>query len=102
MKFCKYCKKPISDDAVWSPDREGNGYHLACLCEMEFRSGDKQIYDNGRADILDKIRAEIEETYMNITYQDNKDRKATWGLRKALEIIDKYKADRRNDGNEEI
>ena len=43
--------------------------------------------------VLDKIRAEIEETYMNITYQENKDRKATWGLRKALQIIDKYKAE---------
>lgn len=43
--------------------------------------------------ILDKIRAEIAETYMNITYQENKDRKATWGLRKALQIIDKYKAE---------
>ena len=40
-----------------------------------------------------KIRAEIEKTYMNITYQENKDRKAAWGLRKALEIIDKYKAE---------
>lgn len=48
-------------------------------------------------DVLDKIRAEIEETYQNITYQENKDRKATWGLRKALEIIDKYKA----EGSEE-
>ena len=44
-------------------------------------------------DVLDKIRAEIEKTYMNITYQENKDRKAAWGLRKALEIIDKYKAE---------
>ena len=43
--------------------------------------------------VLDKIRAEIEETYMNITYQENKDRKATWGLRKALQIIDKYKTE---------
>ena len=43
--------------------------------------------------MLDKIRAEIEETYINITYQENKDRKATWGLRKALEIIDKYKTE---------
>lgn len=44
-------------------------------------------------EVLDKIRAEIEETYMNITYQENKGRKATWGLRKALQIIDKYKAE---------
>ena len=43
--------------------------------------------------VLNKIRAEIEETYMNVTYQENKDRQATWGLRKALEIIDKYRAE---------
>ena len=52
-----------------------------------------QQFDAVPIDVLDKIRAEIEETYMNITYQENKDRKATWGLRKALEIIDKYKAE---------
>ena len=46
--------------------------------------------------VLDKIRAEIEETYMNITYQENKGKKATWGLRKALEIIDKYTAESEN------
>ena len=46
-----------------------------------------------KCEVLDKIRAEIEETYMNITYPENKDRKATWGLRKALQIIDKYKAE---------
>ncbi len=44
-------------------------------------------------EVLDKIRAEIEETYMNITYQENSYKKATWGLRKALEIIDKYKGE---------
>lgn len=49
-------------------------------------------YEKG-IEVLDKIRAEIEETYTNITYQENRDRKATWGLRKALEIIDKYKAE---------
>lgn len=38
-------------------------------------------------------KEEIEETYMNITYQENKDRKATWGLRKTLQIIDKHKAE---------
>lgn len=53
-----------------------------------------ELSDFIKVDILDKIIAEIEETYMNITYQENKDRKATWGLRKALQIIDKYKTDR--------
>lgn len=41
--------------------------------------------------ILTEIQTEIEETAVNITYQENKDRKGTWGLRKASEIIDKYK-----------
>lgn len=39
---------------------------------------------------LGNIKSEIEEIYINVTYQENKDRKATWGLRKALKIIDKY------------
>jgi hypothetical protein len=63
MRICKYCKKPISDDdQVWNPDGEGNGYHHSCLCEMEFMSRDRQIYDKGRTDVLDKIRAEIVDT----------------------------------------
>lgn len=41
-------------------------------------------------DVIDKIRTEIEDTYINLSYKEN--RKATWGLRKALEIIDKNKA----------
>ena len=49
-----------------------------------------------KCEMLDKIRAEIEETYMNMTYQENKDRKATWGLRMALQIIDKYNAESEN------
>ena len=47
-------------------------------------------YNKG-IEVLDKIRAEIEETYINLTYQENKDKTSSWGLRKALEIIDKYK-----------
>lgn len=46
--------------------------------------------------VLDKIRAEITEVYINITYQENKNRKATWGLRKAMQIIDEYKAESEN------
>lgn len=49
-------------------------------------------------DVIDKIRNEIKATYMTITYQEN----ATWGLRKALQIIDKYKAeDEAEHGNED-
>ena len=42
--------------------------------------------------ILDKIRSEIEEVYINLTYEENRSRRASWGLRRALEIIDKYKS----------
>ncbi len=85
MRICKYCKEPISDNMVWNPDREGNGYHHACLCEMEFRSRNRQIYDKGRADALDKIRAEIAEE-AKCTMNENR----AGGLYKALQIIDKY------------
>ena len=55
MRICKYCKKPILDNNVWNPDSEGNGYHHACLCLMEFASRDRQIYNKGRADALKQI-----------------------------------------------
>ena len=51
-------------------------------------------YEDGKNDILDKIIAEIEETSMNITYHENYKVGGTWGLRKALEIIDKYKTEK--------
>ena len=49
--------------------------------------------------VLEKIRAEIAEVYINITYQEN--RKATWGLRKAMQITDKYisKSENKNEDN---
>lgn len=50
-----------------------------------------------KCDVFDKIRDEIEEIDINITYQENKNRKASWGLRKVLEIIDKYKAESEED-----
>lgn len=48
--------------------------------------------------VLDKIRAEIEETYMNLTYEEIHKVGGSWGLRKALEIIDKYKAESEDKG----
>ena len=85
MKICKYCKKPISDNDVWNPDSEGNGYHNDCLCEMEFRLRDRQIYDKGRADVLDKIRAEIKglQTYFHKMLI----------LDEVMQILDKYNAE---------
>ena len=87
MRICKYCKKPISDNAVWNPDKEGNGYHHACLCEVEFMLRDKQIYDKGRADMLDKIRAEIEAKCCITVGREND---AAITLHDVFEIIDKY------------
>ena len=73
-------------------------YEKHTVVDISKRTGtisetDVEIVDVLPIDVLDKIKAEIKETYMNITYQENKDRKATWGLRKALEIIDKYKTE---------
>lgn len=90
MKICKYCKKPISNEAVWNPDSEGNGYHHACLCEMEFKSRDRRIYNKGKADVLDKIRAEIEQL---IGERNLDDYDFCSGLICARKIIDKYKAE---------
>lgn len=92
MRICKYCKKPISDNDVWNPDSEGNGYHHACLCEMEFRSKDRQIYDKGRADVLDKLRAEI-AVLDDADYDYEGYYKA---VTDALKIIDKYRAESEN------
>lgn len=52
----------------------------------------KEAVEMSKVDVLDKIRDEIEKTYLNITYQENKNG-ASWGLRKALDIIDKYKGE---------
>lgn len=94
MKICKYCKKPISNpDVVWNTDSEGNGYHYDCLCEMEFRSRDRQVYNKGKVDVLDRIRAEIVE------YKDDKIIHAERNemIDTVLEIIDKYKAESEDD-----
>ena len=95
MKICKYCGKPVSDDDIWNPDQEGNGYHHACLIEMEFKSRDKQIYDKGRADVLDKIRAEIDELYSYVEFDE--DLKTSFNmvrLEEVQKVIDKYKEDK--------
>lgn len=104
MKICKYCKKPISDNDVWNPDSKGNGYHHACLCEMEFMSRDKKIYNKGRADILDKIkrtRKEIENEVKFWSEPGKYDAMSTVNARKAkaqsykhcLELIDELIAE---------
>ena len=106
MKICKYCKKPILDNCVWNPDSEGNGYHNACLGEMEFRWRNRQIYDKGGADVLDKLRAEIMNLnvwgtrYNPDTDKDRKPQIVQKVKEHVIEIIDKYKeegTDRRED-----
>lgn len=103
MKICKYCKKPILDNCVWNPDSEGNGYHHACLCEMEFRLRDRQIYDKGRADVLDKIRAEIEHIGGDDekAFCKNLNESYKQGLKDALKVINKYKAESESQESEE-
>ena len=51
------------------------------------------IKELNQVGVLDKIRAEIEEIELNITYAENHKVGGTWGLRKALDIIDKYTAE---------
>lgn len=49
-----------------------------------------RAYADGANNVLDKVSAEIEDTYINLTCEENY---KAWGLRKALEIIDKYKTE---------
>ena len=86
MSICKYCNKPIDDNDIWNPDKDGNGYHHSCLCEMEFKSRDKRIYDKGRTDALEQVRAEIEAEKQG--YPPSADEYKI--INKVLQIIDKY------------
>ena len=88
MRLCKYCNKPIAEKDIWNPDNDGNGYHHQCLVDMEFKARDKQIYDKGKMDVLDKIRTEIEEEYHDVLAEDIP---YAEGLERALIIIGKYR-----------
>ena len=92
MKFCKYCNKPIDGESVWNPDKDGNGYHHSCLCEMEFKSRDKRIYNKGRTDVLEQIRAEIMDTG---AYEQETNGKTEFlkGIDYCLSVFDKYMAE---------
>ena len=90
MGFCKYCKKPIIDERdMCNPDENGNGYHNECFVEMQIIMRNKAIYDKGKNDVLDKIRAEIAE------YKDDKvihvERNEMIDI--VLDIIDKYRGE---------
>ena len=87
MKICKYCKKPILDKDIWNPDSEGNGYHHACLCEIEFRLRDRKIYNKGFTDALNKIKSEIKKMDFDFgDFYDHTDRI----IEMILKLIDKY------------
>ena len=93
MRICKYCNKPIAEKDIWNPDNDGNGYHHQCLIDMEFKARDKQIYDKGKMDVLNKIRAEIEEQKECRCFDDDDMFVYRTGLEDAIEIIDKYKVE---------
>lgn len=63
------------------------------LCKRDLSKECKGDYKDCTDCILDKIRAEIEEVELNITYKENHKVGGTWGLRKALEIINKYRGE---------
>ncbi|MBP5565380.1 MAG: hypothetical protein J6X45_06645 [Lachnospiraceae bacterium] len=91
MRLCKYCNKPIAQKDIWNPDNDGNGYHHQCLVDMEFKARDKQIYDKGKTDVLDKIKAEtmqLDLYYDNDYFSGNKD--PMYKCNEVLQIIDKY------------
>jgi hypothetical protein len=89
MRICKYCNKPIVEKDIWNPDNDGNGYHHKCLIDMEFEARDRQIYDKGKMDAFDKIRAEIDKLQ---TYKMFVGEKTVYVERDdVLAIIDKYK-----------
>lgn len=104
MRVCKYCNKPIAEKDIWNPDSDGNGYHHRCLIKMEFDARDKRIYDKGKIDVLDKIRAEIKEKYGNYDicewfedydYEENdvSEYRLVGGVSDILAIIDRYRAE---------
>lgn len=102
LKICKYCGKPIMRGEVWNPDKNGNGYHHACLIDIEFNENKKRVERLAQKSILDKIRSEIEqaadkqfqiamgvsdlnERYVHIQMEN--------AYRHSLSVIDKYMAE---------
>ena len=66
------------------------------ISEIEIKSMTKEQnymrgYEDGKSDVLDKIRAEIEQGYCKV--EDDYDRGRNMGLYIAMQIIDHYKAE---------
>ena len=78
------------------------------ISEIEIKSMTKEQnymcgYENGKSDVLDKIRAEIEEIAKPNEFGGRGNGKSVrYGLCKALEIIDKYKAEDDGCSNYEL
>ena len=96
-----------------NPDGYGNGYHHFCLVDKEFRERDNSIfqkgYNKGKADVLDEIRAEIEqkieqERFARAVFRhEEKDAVkaeqctgSIFAYNNVLKLIDKYKAESEN------
>lgn len=95
LEICKYCGKPIMRGEVWNPDENGNGYHHACLIDIEFNENKKRVERLAQKSILDKIRAEIQGIEINGQIDEH-----TLFIRSgnevkniALDIINKYTAE---------
>ena len=97
LKICKYCGKPIMRGEVWNPDENGNGYHHACLIDIEFNENKKRVERLAQKSILDKIRAEIDKRKSTIDKAISEDELKIEGMKEAytdcLEIIDNCKAE---------
>lgn len=61
MRLCKYCDKPIEDNEVWNPDKNGDGYHSSCLTKMQFEARDNGIYHKGYVAATNRLKSMIEE-----------------------------------------
>ena len=89
IKICKYCGERIPRGELWNPDQDGNGYHHACLINMEIEEETKRVKKLAQNYILNKVRNEIENVEISGNIRDVECFRA--GLNVALNIIDKYK-----------
>lgn len=95
LEICKYCGKPIMRGEVWNPDENGNGYHHACLIDIEFNENKKRVERLAQKSILNKIRAEIQGIEINGQIDEHAlfIRSGNEVKNIALDIINKYTAE---------
>lgn len=93
LEICKYCGKSIMRGEVWNPDENSNGYHHACLIDIEFNENKKRVERLAQKSILDKIRVEIDAArFIDKDTKLCKNANAS-GLEVAMQIIDKYRSE---------